>query len=86
MGVKIYLSIELEEFYTVVSTEEIYKCRLKCMANGVKKEFVFDDPITALNEARHIVFSWVQTFVKLKRNTKVKLRKHSRANPRIIQP
>ncbi len=84
MAVKINLSIELEEFSTVESQGMDYKCRLTANANGVVQEFVFTNPLEALENGRQIVFSWVQIFVQLKRSTKKKLKALNQS--RIIRP
>lgn len=86
MGIKISLSIELEEFSTTVSLGQEYKCKLTAFANGIKKEYMFADPISALDAARHITFDWTQTFIKIKRNTKMKLRKQTKTIPKLIIP
>lgn len=86
MGIKISLSIELEEFSTTASLGEKYKCSITAIANGVKKEYVFADPISALNEARHITFDWTQTFIKIKRDTKMKLQKQAKMKSKLIIP
>lgn len=82
MGIKIQLSITLEEFSTAVSHGEEYKCRVIANANGIKKELIFNDPLAALEHCRSLTFAWVHTFVKLKRDTRDKLKN----KPKIILP
>jgi len=78
MGVKIELAMILEEFSTAESGGTEYKCRVTASANGVSDEWIFDDPITALEQGRQLAFSWVQTFVKLKRDTKIRDKKRKK--------
>ena len=78
MGVKIELAMILEEFSTAESGGRDYKCRLTASANGISEEWVFNDPITALEQGRQLAFSWVQTFVKLKQNTKARDKKRKK--------
>ncbi len=72
MVVKISLSIELEEYSTMASEGKNYYCRLTAVHNGQKEEHIYKDPISALEAARHVVNSWANTFIKLKRETKIK--------------
>ncbi len=72
MSVKISLSIELQEYSTMASEGKDYYCRLTAIHNGQVEEAIYKNPIEALEAARKVAFSWMNTFVKLKRDTKIK--------------
>lgn len=86
MAVKIELNIVLEEYSTTESMGEVYKCVIIATANGTKVEKIFNDPLSALTYAKQLVFSWVQIFVKLKRDTRKKLQQRQQVKSRIIRP
>ncbi len=75
MVVKISLSIELEEYSTIASEGKDYYCRLTAIHNGQKVEHIYKNPIAALEAAKKVAFSWMNTFIKLKRETKLKRNK-----------
>ncbi len=79
MSVKIFLSIELEEYSTMSSEGEDYYCRLTALYNGKKEEHIYRNPIEALEAARRVTSTWTNTFIRLKRETKAK-----RAKPKKL--
>ncbi len=87
MTVKIHLSLTLEEHNIIVAPGQAYKCVIIAEANELKEEFVFNNPIDALEKGRLLAFSWVSTFVNLKRNTRKKLKKQQQMKrPKLVIP